>query len=207
MTTSMLVRERELLHRASAREPVIVRVPEMGFVMIDGHGDPNTSPEYADAIQALYPLSYALKFALKRDLGLQYRVGPLEGLWWSEDTAAFSDGRKDDWNWTMMIAQPDEVTADRFDLARTDVGRKKDLPALARARLQRFEEGPSAQILHIGPFSEEGPTIWRLHAFIQEQGHAFDGIHQKHHEIYLSDPRRSAPAKWRTIIRQPFLEA
>ena len=207
MTTSMLVREREFLHRASAREPVIVRVPEMGFVMIDGHGDPNTSPEYADAIQALYPLSYTLKFALKRELGLQYRVGPLEGLWWSEDRAAFSDGRKDDWNWTMMIAQPDEVTPDRFDLARTDVGRKKDLPALARARLQRFEEGPSAQILHVGPFSEEGPTIRRLHAFIQEQGCVFDGIHQKHHEIYLSDPRRSTPEKWRTIIRQPFVEA
>ena len=107
----------------------------------------------------------------------------------------------------MMIAQPDEVTTDRFDLARTDVGRKKDLPTLAGARLQRFEEGTSAQILYIGPFSGEGPTIRRLHAFIQVQGHAFDGIHQKHHEIYLSDPRRSAPQKWRTIIRQPFLEA
>jgi hypothetical protein len=185
---------------------VIVRVPETGFVMIDGQGDPNTSPGYADAIQALYSLSYTLKFALKRELGLQYRVGPLEGLWWSEDMAEFSEDRKGDWSWIMMIAQPDEVTPDRFDLARTDVGHKKDLPALPKARLQRFEEGTSAQILYIGPFSGEGPTIQRLHGFIKEQGHSFDGIHQKHHEIYLSDPRRSAPERWRTIIRQPFVE-
>jgi hypothetical protein len=206
MMSSTLFKERELLYKASAREPVIVRVPEMGFVMIDGQGDPNTSPGYADAIQALYSLSYTLKFGLKRELGLQYRVGPLEGLWWSEDMAEFSEDRKGDWSWIMMIAQPDEVTPDRFDLARTDVGHKKDLPGLPRARLQRFEEGTSAQILYIGPFSGEGPTIRRLHTFIKEQGHAFDGIHQKHHEIYLSDPRRSAPERWRTIIRQPFAE-
>ncbi len=118
----------------------------------------------------------------------------------------FSGKRKGEWNWTMMIAQPDEVTPERFELARVDIGRKKDLPALANARLQRFEEGTSAQILYVGPFSDEGPTIQRLHAFIHEQGHTFDGIHQKHHEIYLGDPRRSAPEKWRTIIRQPFVE-
>ena len=206
MTVEMLAKERDLLYKAPARSPVIVRVPAMGFVMIDGKGDPNTSPEYAEAIQALYPLSYTLKFALKRELGLQYRVGPLEGLWWSEDVAAFSEDRKSDWSWTMMIAQPDEVTPDRFDLARTDVAQKKDAPALARARLERFEEGPSAQILYVGPFSEEGPTIARLHAFIHEQGGTFDGVHQRHHEIYLSDPRRSPPEKWKTIIRQPFVE-
>jgi hypothetical protein len=206
MMTATLSNERALLYKASAREPEIVRVPEMGFVMIDGQGDPNTSPGYADAIQALYSLSYTLKFALKRELGLQYRVGPLEGLWWSEDMAEFSEDRKGDWSWIMMIAQPDEVTPDRFDLARTDVGHKKDLPALPRARLQRFEEGTAAQILYVGPFSGEGPTIRRLHAFIKQRGHTFDGIHQKHHEIYLSDPRRSAPERWRTIIRQPFVE-
>ncbi len=204
--TSTLVNDRELLYKASAREPAIVRVPEMGFVMIDGRGDPNTSPAYVDAIQALYSLSYMLKFALKRELGLQHRVSPLEGLWWGDDMTDFSEDRKGDWNWTAMIAQPDEVTPDRFELARTDVGDKKDLPALPSARLQRFEEGSAAQILYVGPYSGEGPTIRRLHAFINERGHAFDGIHQKHHEIYLSDPRRSAPAKWRTIIRQPFVE-
>ena len=139
--TSTLVNGRELLYKASAREPAIVRVPAMGFVMIDGRGDPNTSPDYVDAIQALYSLSYTLKFALKRDLGLQYRVSPLEGLWWGDDMTEFSEDRKDDWNWTMMIAQPDEVTKDRFDLARSDVGGKKDLPALPKARLEALRGG------------------------------------------------------------------
>lgn len=206
MTTTTFSKERELLYKASASEPEIVRVPEMSFVMIDGHGDPNTSPEYAEAIQALYSLSYTLMFALKKELGLEYRVGPLEGLWWADDIVGFNEDRKGDWSWTMMIAQPDEVTPNRFELARANVGRKKDLPALPKARLERFEEGPCAQILYIGAFSEEGPTIRRLHAFIQEQDYAFDGIHQKHHEIYLSDPRRSAPERWKTIIRQPFVE-
>lgn len=207
MTTATLVTEREHLYKASAREPEIVRVPEIGFVMIDGHGDPNTSTEYADAIQTLYSLSYTLKFTLNKELGLQYRVAPLEGLWWADDMVEFSQERKGDWSWTMMIAQPDEVTADRFEGAREEVGRKKDLPALPKARLERLEEGPSAQILFIGPYSDEGPTIARLHAFIREHGYSFEGSRQKHHEIYLSDPRRSAPEKWRTIIRQPFTEA
>lgn len=207
MTTATLVTEREHLYKASAREPEIVRVPEIGFVMIDGHGDPNTSTEYADAIQTLYSLSYTLKFTLKKELGLQYRVAPLEGLWWADDMVEFSQERKGYWSWTMMIAQPDEVTADRFEGAREEVGRKKDLPALPKARLERLEEGPSAQILFIGPYSDEGPTIARLHAFIREHGYSFEGSRQKHHEIYLSDPRRSAPEKWRTIIRQPFTDA
>ena len=207
MTTATLVTEREHLYKASAREPEIVRVPEIGFVMIDGHGDPNTSTEYADAIQTLYSLSYTLKFTLNKELGLQYRVAPLEGLWWADDMVEFSQERKGDWSWTMMIAQPDEVTADRFEGAREEVGRKKDLPALPKARLERLEEGPSAQILFIGPYSDEEPTIARLHAFIREHGYSFEGSRQKHHEIYLSDPRRSAPEKWRTIIRQPFTEA
>lgn len=206
MTTAAITRNRELLYRASARTPDIVRVPEIGFVMIDGHGDPNTSSEYADAIQALYSLSYTLKFALKKELGLQYRVAPLEGLWWADDMAEFSQERKGDWSWTMMIAQPDEATPERFDVARMDVARKKNLPALRKSRLERFEEGPCAQVLYIGPFSDEGPTIARLHAFIRERGYSFEGSRQKHHEIYLSDPRRSVPEKWRTIIRQPFAE-
>jgi len=204
MATDTLVSERERMYRASAGKPEIVHVPEMSFVMIDGHGDPNTSQDYREAIEALYALSYTLKFALKKEQGLQYRVGPLEGLWWAEDMAAFDLERKGDWNWTMMIAQPDAVTLDRFELARDEAWRKKQLPAIARARLERFEEGACAQILHVGPFSAEGPTILKLHAFIQEQGHSFDGKLQRHHEIYLSDPRRSAPEKWKTIIRQPL---
>jgi hypothetical protein len=141
MTTATLGPEREHLYRASPREPEIIRVPEIGFVMIDGHGDPNTSAEYADAIQALYSLSYTLKFALRKELGLLYRVAPLEGLWWADNIAEFSQERKGDWSWTMMIAQPEDVTPERFEGARGDAGRKKDLPALPKTRLERFEEG------------------------------------------------------------------
>jgi hypothetical protein len=207
MPTDTLVMERERLYEASEGKPEIVLVPEMRFVMIDGQGDPNTSHDYKGAIEALYTLSYTLKFALKKEQGLQFRVCPLEGLWWAEDMAAFDLERKGDWNWTMMIAQPDAVTLDRFELGREEARRKKQLPAIARARLERFEEGACAQILHVGPFSAEGPTILKLHDFIQEQGHSFDGKLQRHHEIYLSDPRRSAPEKWKTIIRQPFASA
>jgi hypothetical protein len=178
MTTATLGPEREHLYRASPREPEIIRVPEIGFVMIDGHGDPNTSAEYADAIQALYSLSYTLKFALRKELGLLYRVAPLEGLWWADNIAEFSQERKGDWSWTMMIAQPEDVTPERFEGARGDAGRKKDLPALPKTRLERFEEGPAAQILYIGPYSDEGPTIARLHAFIREHAYSFEGSRQ-----------------------------
>jgi hypothetical protein len=207
MTSRTVVPGRARLYNARADEPEIMDVPEMGFVMVDGHGDPNTSKDYAEAIEALYSLSYTLKFALKKEQGLEFRVGPLEGLWWVDDMAEFSTQRKAAWRWTAMIVQPEAVTADRFEQARADVSRKKQLPALAVARLERFEEGRSAQILHVGPFSAEGPTIARLHAFIAEHGHTFDGRVQKHHEIYLSDPRRSVPERLRTIIRQPFSSA
>lgn len=193
----------EELYRAKRGRPEMVQVPELGFVMFDGRGDPNTATCYADAIQVLYSVSYTLKFALKKEIGLQYRVHPLEGLWWAEDMDQFTAGRKADWFWTMMIAQPDAVTAARFDLALAEVARKKGLPGLERARLTRFEEGLSAQVLHVGPFSTEGPTIEALHEFIRTHGYSFDGRVQKHHEIYLSDPRRGAPEKWKTVIRQP----
>ena len=194
---------REALYRARLGRPELVRVPETGFVMIDGRGDPNSSPEYSEAIQALYAASYTLKFALKKTTGFDYRVGPLEGLWWADDMADFSVARKSDWIWTMMIAQPDAVTNERFAAARDAAARKKALPALARTRLVRFTEGLCAQVLHVGPFSAEAPTIAALHAFIRSQGFDLSG---KHHEIYLSDPRRSAPEKWKTIIRQPVAE-
>jgi hypothetical protein len=191
---------RDRLYQAS-RTSEFVRVPELAFVRIDGEGDPNTSPAYRDALEALYGLSYTLKFALKKELGLSYRVGPLEGLWWADDMAVFSTGRKADYRWTMMIAQPDEVTAERFDRARDEVRRKKGPGALDRVRLERFAEGLAAQVLYLGPYRDEGPTIERLHAFIRDAGYRLRG---KHHEIYLGDPRRSAPEKLRTIIRQPI---
>lgn len=191
----------EAFYKASARQPQLVTVPGCGFLMVDGRGDPNHAPEYREAVEALYSLSYALKFSVKKAGEGDYKVGPLEGLWWSDDIATFSVDRKDEWHWTLLIAQPDLVTADRFERIRAEVAAKKPLPGLARTRLEHFDEGACAQILHVGPFSDEGPTIARLHEFIEAQG---GGLRGTHHEIYLSDIRRADPAKWRTIIRQPL---
>lgn len=206
MTTALAIPVRglpiERLYEAS-RAPELVRVPRLTFIQIDGHGDPNTSTEYRGAIEALFSLSYTLRFGIKKEIALTYRVGPLEGLWWADDMAEFEIGRKANWQWTAMISQPDAVTFDRFERARDEVRRKKGLAALDRARLEVFEEGLAAQIMYLGPYSDEGPTIERLHAFIHELGYTFDGRREKHHELYLGDPRRSAPEKLRTIIRQP----
>ncbi len=193
------------LYAPSAEEPALVDVPALSFLMLDGSGDPNTSPEYQEAVQALYGLSYACKFALKKGpSGLDYAVMPLEGLWWAGDMAAFTAGARADWRWTMMIAQPEAVTPEFFQQVRDEAVRKKGLAVLAKVRLETFHEGLAAQIMHVGPFSAEGPTVERLHHFIDEQGYARTG---KHHEIYLSDPRRSAPEKMKTVIRQPVAKA
>lgn len=188
------------LYHPPASEVVMVNVPDMQFLMVDGTGNPNTSPAYQEALEALYGVAYTLKFQVKKEQAIDYPVMALEGLWWAEDMQAFSIANKEDWQWTMMIMQPDLVTAQLFEQAREQVKRKKDTPALATMRLQRFHEGAAAQIMHIGPYAAEGPTIARVHAFIREQGYRFA---QKHHEIYLSDPRRAAPDKMKTVIRQP----
>lgn len=189
------------LYRASAT-PTVVDVPAMNFLMVDGQGDPNTSPDYAAAVTALYGVSFTLKFSFKRGpQRIDYSVMPLEGLWWADDQRSFLAGEKSKWRWTMMIMQPDFVSAADADEAIAAASRKRPNDALAQLRLQSFAEGHAAQLLHVGPYADEGPTIQRLHAFIQEQGGALSG---RHHEIYLSDPRRAAPDKLRTIIRQPF---
>jgi len=189
------------LYQPSAKVVSVVDVPQMNFLMIDGQGDPNTSQEYQEAIAALYTISYQLKFTIKQlDPELDYVVPPLEGLWWAEEMEAFSLGHKDDWQWTAMILAPDQVTQDLFEEAIVEVQRKKDLPGLVRLRLERYHEGLSVQIMHIGPYAEEAPTIEKLHAFAREEGYRLRG---KHHEIYLSDPRRTAPDKIKTVIRQP----
>ncbi len=198
--------ERARLYKPSAKKAEIVNVPPIHFLMIDGTGDPNTSQTYKDAVEALYALSYTLKFALKKAEGVNYKVAPLEGLWWSDDMDAFIDARRDDWRWTMMIAQPSIVTQDRVDNATDDVRRKKNPPALPRMRFERFHEGLAAQVMHIGPYSAEAPTIRALHDFIRAQGYSFDGHVQKHHEIYLGDPRKSAPEKLKTVIRQSVIK-
>jgi hypothetical protein len=193
---------RELARLYGARrEPVVVEVPPLCYLMIDGKGDPNVSRDYADAVEALFSLSYTLKFSLKRASGFDFRVMPLEGQWWCEDMRRFNVDDKQAWSWTMMILQPPEIDAKLVEECRGTLARKKSLRALGKVRYAPLEEGLCAQVLHVGPFTEEGPTVERLHAFIETQGAKLSG---KHHEIYLSDIRRAAPAKWRTIIRQPL---
>jgi hypothetical protein len=190
------------LYRATAK-PRMVEVPDLTFVQIDGHGDPNTSPAYTEALQALYALSYAMRFALKRSGGADYKVAPLEGLWWSVDMRSFQIADRASWDWTMMIRQPPEVTQELFAATRAQLSITKGIASAGQARLETLAEGLAAQVLHVGPYSSEGPTIAGLHAYVQAQGPSFIGNDQKHHEIYLSDPRRTAPERLRTIIRQP----
>lgn len=194
-------KELKRLYMPSAKEAELVDVPPMNFLMIDGAGDPNRERSYPEAVEALFSAAYAVKFKVKKTLAIDYGVPPLEGLWWADDMAAFASGDKAKWKWTMMIMQPEFVNAALVRDTIAEVGKKKALPALARLRLAKFAEGKSAQILHVGPFSTEGPTIARVHAFIASLG---GKLHGRHHEIYLTDIRGADPAKWKTVIRQPL---
>jgi hypothetical protein len=189
------------LYRPSARDVVQVDVPAFRFLMIDGAGDPNTAPLYAQAVEALFSVSYTAKFMVKRGpSGVDYAVMPLEGLWWSDDLSSFANNDRSKWRWTMMIHQPphanDAVLADAI----AAVKRKKGLTAADALRLESFTEGVCAQTLHVGPFTAEGPTIRRVHDFIESRA----SLAGKHHEIYLSDIRRADASRWKTIIRQPM---
>ncbi len=196
-------KERRHLYQPSAKEFVMVDVPPMNFLMIDGHGDPNTAQEYKDAVEALYAVAFRIKFISKNEVGRDYVVPPLEGLWGAEDMETFTIGRdKSAWDWTMMIMQPEWVTLEMFQEALKQVEKKKNLPALPKLRLERYHEGLSVQILHIGSYDDEGPTLDRMHhEFIPENGYEMAG---KHHEIYLSDPSKVAPEKLKTVLRQPI---
>jgi hypothetical protein len=196
-----LRKELKHLYAPSAKDVVAVDVPKMSFLMIDGMGDPNTSQEYKNAVEALFSLSYAIKFMIRKEKSIDYAVMPLEGLWWVDDMTRFSVGNKNEWKWTSMIVQPEYAAKEIVDEALDKTQKKKNLPALSKIRFEAFSEGLSAQILHIGPFSAEGPTIERIHNFIRKQGHKLNG---KHHEIYLGDPRKSAPEKMKTVLRQPM---
>jgi hypothetical protein len=194
--------KKELKHfyNPSAKEVVIVDVPSMNFLMIDGVGDPNTSQDYKGAAEALFALSYSLKFMIKKGkTAIDYSVMPLEGLWWTDDMVKFNMENKDIWKWTAMIMQPEYVTKDLFGKALEQVAKKKNPAALSKVRFESFHEGLSAQIMHIGPYSAEGPTIEKIYDFIKGKGYKQEG---KHHEIYLSDPRKTAPEKMKTVIRQ-----
>ena len=197
-------KELKHLYKPTSKDVEIVDVLDMNFLMIDGQGDPNISQEYRDAIETLYAVSYALKFTIKKgELEIDYGVMPLEGLWWVDDMSQFSIDDKTDWKWTAMIMQPEYVTKELFLDACKQVEKKKNPVALSKIRFELFSEGQVAQTMHLGPFSEEGPTVERVHAFIQENKSRPVG---KHHEIYLSDIRKAAPEKWKTIIRQPIKE-
>ncbi|UCE10617.1 MAG: GyrI-like domain-containing protein, partial [Candidatus Thorarchaeota archaeon] len=175
-------------------------VPRMNFLMVDGKGDPNTAKEYADAIEALYSVSYTLKFKVKKLRLLDFVVMPLEGLWWLEGAREIDMTRKDDWSWTAMIMQPEVITKVHFEESIEEVREKRNPSSLSKVRLEDYHEGLSAQIMYIGPYSDEASTIERLHSFAEEEGYTLRG---KHHEIYLGDPRRTAPEKLKTVIRQP----
>ena len=195
-------KEFKQLYNSPTKEFKIVDVPEMNFLMIDGVGDPNTAQAYKDAAETLYSVAYTLKFMVKREESkIDYGVMPLEGLWWVDDMSQFSKARKDLWKWTTMIMQPRYIDKDMFNEACEQVTKKKNLPSLTKMRFINYCEGLAAQIMYIGSYSDEGSTIKQLHEYIRENGYELTG---KHHEIYLGDPRRSAPEKLKTIIRQPM---
>ena len=189
------------LYSAPSKDFVEIDVPPLPYLMFDGHGDPNTAPEYKQAVEALFGLAYTLKFMSKAAFDRDYTVAPLEGLWWASDMNAFIRREKKRWSWTMMILQPDWITRAHLKAAMAEVLMKKGLPGVEKARLEILDEGRSVQILHIGSYDDEGPVIDRMRTeYLPLNGLTENG---KHHEIYLSDPRRIAPENLRTIIRQP----
>ena len=183
-------------------DPVLIEVPSFEFVMIDGSGDPRTSPDYQAAVAALYAVSYPVVIALKKAGRPELKVRPLEGLWWADNLSVFQPASEDraSWRWTMMIRQPDDVPGEVYDAAVAKMAKKLGRAVAARVRTERFEEGLCAQLMHRGPYAGEGPDIARLHDFAAAQGFRLRG---RHHEIYLSDPRKSAPEKMRTVLRHP----
>lgn len=197
-------KELDYLYKPSSKEFSVVTVPPLKYLMIDGEGDPNTSRDYAAAIEALYSVAYTLKFMSKMELEKDYVVPPLESLWWADDMSAFAKGHKESWKWTAMIMVPNWITKPMVKKAVQAVGEKKENAKLAILRHETLKEGKSVQILHIGPFDREAPMLKRMHNdFMPANGLTFNG---KHHEIYMSDPRKVAPEKWRTVVRQPVMK-
>ncbi|HCS39600.1 MAG TPA: hypothetical protein DIW44_08445 [Anaerolineaceae bacterium] len=196
-----LKKQYKALYNPSAKENSIIDIPPLTYIMVDGHGDPNTSPVYVEAIQTLYSLAYTLKFHCKTALEKDFTVMGLEGLWWVPDMGSFSTAKKSDWDWTMMILQPDFITPALFEEAKSKAVAKGKAPLADIARLETYHEGTSVQIMYFGPYADEGPTIAKMHAYAFEQGYVLNG---KHHEIYMSDARKVAPEKNKTIIRQPI---
>lgn len=185
--------------------PQIVDVQRMNFLMIDGSGS-TEERLFQRSVEALFSVAYKTKFICKKELGFDYSVMPLEGLWWADDFNDFVLGQKERWKWTLMIMQPECVTDEVVKRAIQEAEKSKGNELVQKLRLESFQEGLAAQIMHIGPFSEEAKTVSTLHHFVNEHGGAFDGLKKKHHEIYLSDFRKVDPAKMKTIIRQPYVK-
>ena len=204
MEKTDLKKELKYLYNPPTKEAIFVEVPEFNYLMVDGHGLPD-GPAAVAAIEALYPVAYTLKFTVKKDKAIDYPVMPLEGLWWSNDMNDFANGNKANWDWTYIMMQPDFITRPMIEKAIDEVKRKKNPAAIDKVRFAPLAEGKAAQIMHIGPYSAEGPNIQKVHHLIKESRRTFDGAKQKHHEIYMSDPRRTAPEKLKTIVRQPFI--
>jgi len=203
-----IVKLHKPLYAPSAKHPAIVEVPDLAFLMVDGRGDPASSEAFEAAMQALFSTAYTLKFSLKKtDPERDFKVAPVEGLWWGDDpkpTLADLQRDRGSWNWTLMMVVPDAVSADEVAAALEAAARKKDLTAAPLLRLERFEEGLAAQIMHLGPYSDEAPTIERLHEWVAGQGYELSG---RHHEIYLGDPGRTAPERLKTVLRHPVRPA
>jgi hypothetical protein len=194
-------KELKNLYMPSAKEFTVVDVPPMRYLMVDGSGNPNTAQGFKDAVEALYAVSYKLKFISKIELGKDYVVPPLEGLWWADDPSAFIEGRKDEWYWTAMIMQPEWITPAMIARSIEKSGLKRPLPALEILREETLIEGLSVQIMHVGSYAEEAPVLIRMHKeYIPQNKLVFNG---KHHEIYLGDPRKTASNKLKTVLRQP----
>ena len=200
-----LKQELKDLYFPSTKEVVTIDVPGMNFLMVDGKGNPNTSKDFLDAIGALYPVAYTLKFKFKNSpKKTDFAVMPPEALWWTGGKEMLDLQSKENWEWTVMIMQPDFVTKDLVDetIEQIKLKKKKETPvALSKVQFEKYHEGLSAQIMYIGPYADEGPTIMKIHEFIKEAGYRPQG---KHHEIYLGDPRRAKPEKLKTVIRQPM---
>ncbi len=211
MKTLDLKKDFKYLYAPPAKKVEIVKVPRLQFVMFDGAiekgSEPGNSPGFQEAMQALYGISYTLKFMLKKRKtnAIDYPVMALEGLWWVED-GLFDITVKDNWFYTLMIMQPPLITKDLFEEAREQARKKKgDSPALSKLKLDYFEEGLCAQVMHIGPYTTEPATIERMRNFMSENGyHDKVGPQGKHHEIYLGDPRKADPAKLKTVLRHPI---
>ena len=201
MAKKDLPKELQALYFPSPKEPVFVDVPPMQFAMVDGAGDPNSSKGFQEAIGALYGVAYTAKFAAKKRGIREVMVMPLEGLFWTEGSDVFIPDDKGQWHWTLMLMEPPAVTRKLFDDSVRELRERKNPPGLSRIRLEKWKEGKAAQILHVGPYSAERPTIERLHAFIRDNGYRLSG---KHHEIYMGNPQRSAPEKLKTVVRQPM---